>query len=51
MTRSKGKRRSPSSLVIALVAAVLVFRLKWPVLRVLGVAAVLGLVAGLIGLG
>ncbi|MGW6928415.1 chromate efflux transporter [Lentzea sp. NPDC054927] len=39
----------PSSLVIALVAAVLVFRLKWPVLRVLGVAAVLGLVAGLLG--
>ncbi|MDX8048493.1 chromate efflux transporter [Lentzea sp. BCCO 10_0798] len=39
----------PSSLVIALVAAVLVFRFKWSVLRVLGVAAVLGLVAGLLG--
>ncbi|MEV6304297.1 chromate efflux transporter [Actinoplanes sp. NPDC051861] len=32
---------------IAAVAAVLIFTLKWPVLRVLGVCAVLGLIAGL----
>jgi chromate transporter len=37
-------------LVIALVAAVLLFRVKWSVLRTLGVCAVLGLVAGLAGL-
>jgi chromate transporter len=37
-------------LVIALVAAVLLFRVKWSVLRTLGVCAVLGLVAGLTGL-
>ncbi|GAA0265549.1 chromate efflux transporter [Cryptosporangium japonicum] len=36
----------PVSLGIAVVAAVLIFRLKWPVLRVLGVSAALGLVAG-----
>jgi chromate transporter len=36
--------------VIAAVAAVLIFRLNWPVLRVLGVCAALGLVAGLVGL-
>ena len=36
--------------VIAVVAAVLIFRLNWPVLRVLGTCAVLGLVAGLAGL-
>jgi chromate transporter len=36
--------------VIAVVAAVLVFRLRWPVLRTLGAAAVLGLIAGLAGL-
>jgi len=35
---------------IALVAAVLLFRLKWSVLRTLGVCAVLGLAAGLTGL-
>jgi chromate transporter len=40
----------PVALAIAVVAAVLVFGLKWPVLRVLGVCAVLGLVAGLAGL-
>jgi chromate transporter len=40
----------PVPLVIALVAAVLLFRLKWSVLRTLGVCAVLGLVAGLAGL-
>jgi chromate transporter len=37
-------------LVIALVAAVLLFRVKWSVLRTLGVCAVLGLLAGLAGL-
>ena len=41
-------RRTPA--VIAVVAAVLIFRLNWPVLRVLGACAVLGLVAGLAGL-
>src|SRR4051794_4785595 len=40
----------PVPLAIALVAAVLLFRVKWPVLRTLGVCAVLGLVAGLAGL-
>jgi chromate transporter len=35
---------------IAVVAAVLIFRFKWSVLRVLGVCAVLGLAAGLVGL-
>ena len=33
---------------IALVAAVLLFAARWPVLRVLGVCAVLGLAAGLV---
>lgn len=37
-------------LVIAVVAAVLLFRVKWSVLRTLGVCAILGLVAGLAGL-
>jgi chromate transporter len=40
----------PIPLVIALIAAVLIFRLKWSVLRVLAVCAALGLAAGLIGL-
>jgi chromate transporter len=40
----------PVPLVIALAAAVLVFRIKWSVLRTLGVCAVLGLAAGLAGL-
>jgi chromate transporter len=40
----------PVSLGIAVLAAVLLFRLKWSVLRTLGVCAVLGLVAGLSGL-
>jgi chromate transporter len=40
----------PVPVAIALVAAVLVIKLKWSVLRVLGVCAVLGLVAGLSGL-
>jgi chromate transporter len=38
-------------LVIVAVALVLVFRLRWSVLRVLGVCAGLGLAAGLAGLG
>jgi chromate transporter len=38
------------ALVIAVVAAVLLFRLRWSVLRTLGVCAVLGLAAGLAGL-
>jgi chromate transporter len=40
----------PVPLVIALVAAVLIFRIQWSVLRTLGVCAVLGLAAGLAGL-
>ncbi|MBD7919627.1 chromate efflux transporter [Cellulomonas sp. Sa3CUA2] len=40
----------PVAVVIALVAAVLVFRLRWSVLRTLGVCAGLGAVAGLLGL-
>jgi chromate transporter len=37
-------------LAIAVVAAVLLFRIKWSVLRTLGVCALLGLAAGLAGL-
>ncbi len=37
----------PAAAVIAVVAAVLLFRLKWSVLRTLGVCAGLGLAAGL----
>jgi chromate transporter len=40
----------PVPVVIALVAGALIFRWKWSVLRVLGVSALLGLVAGLAGL-
>ena len=40
----------PVAVVVALVAAVLIFRLKWSVLRVLGVCALLGLAAGASGL-
>jgi chromate transporter len=40
----------PGSVFIAVLAAVLLFRLKWSVLRTLGLCAVLGLVAGLVGL-
>jgi chromate transporter len=40
----------PVALAIALVAAVLIFRLKWSVLRTLGACALLGLAAGLSGL-
>jgi chromate transporter len=38
----------PVALVIGLAAAVLLFRLRWPVLRTLGVCAALGLAAGLV---
>ncbi|MDQ3715036.1 MAG: chromate efflux transporter [Actinomycetota bacterium] len=40
----------PLALVITLLAAVMIFRLRWSVLRTLGVCAVVGLVAGLAGL-
>jgi chromate transporter len=40
----------PVGLAIAVVAAVLIFGLRWSVLRTLGVCALLGLAAGLIGL-
>jgi len=40
----------PVPLIIAVLAAVLLFRVKWSVLRTLGVCAVLGLLAGLAGL-
>jgi len=40
----------PVAVAIAVVAAVLIFRLKWSVLRTLGVCALLGLAAGLGGL-
>jgi len=40
----------PVALAVAVVAAVLVFRLRWSVLRTLGVCALLGLAAGLAGL-
>ena len=36
--------------VIAVIAAVLIFTVKWSVLRVLGVCAAMGLIAGLLGL-
>ena len=40
----------PVALVIGLAAAVMIFRLGWPVLRTLGVCALLGLAAGLLTL-
>jgi chromate transporter len=40
----------PVPLAIAVVAAVLLFRLRWSVLRTLGACALLGLTAGLAGL-
>jgi chromate transporter len=40
----------PVPLAIAVLAAVLLFRLRWSVLRTLGVCALLGLAAGLAGL-
>jgi chromate transporter len=46
-TRSDDLR--PVSLGIALAAAVMVFRLRWSVLRTLGACALLGVVAELIG--
>lgn len=39
----------PVSLAIAAAAAVMVFALRWSVLRTLGICAILGLVAGLVG--
>ena len=40
----------PLSLALGLAAAVMIFRLGWPVLRTLGACAGLGLLAGLLGL-
>jgi chromate transporter len=40
----------PVQVVIAVIAAVLLFKAKWSVMRTLGASAVLGLVAGLVGL-
>jgi chromate transporter len=40
----------PVPVVISVIAAVLIFKVKWSVLRVLGFCAVLGLIAGLLGL-
>jgi chromate transporter len=40
----------PVAVAIALIAAVLIFRLKWSVLRTLGICALIGLAAGLAGL-
>jgi len=41
----------PLSLGVAIIAAGLLFKLKWSVLRTLGVCALLGLGAGLLGVG
>jgi chromate transporter len=40
----------PLAVVIGLVAAVMLFKLRWPVLRTLGVCALLGIAAALVGL-
>ncbi|WP_030210698.1 chromate efflux transporter [Streptomyces sp. NRRL S-87] len=40
----------PTALVITVIAALLIFKLRWSVLRTLGVCAVLGLGAALVGL-
>ena len=40
----------PLAVVLTVVAAVLLFRFQWSVLRVLGVCALLGLAAGAAGL-
>ena len=40
----------PVPLGIGVAAAVLLFAVRWPVLRVLGVCAALGLTAGIAGL-
>jgi len=37
----------PIPVAIAVIAAALIFKLKWPVMRVLGISAALGLAAGL----
>jgi chromate transporter len=40
----------PTAAAIMVISTLLIFGFKWPVLRVLGVSAVLGLAAGLVGL-
>lgn len=40
----------PLALVIGVLAGVMIYRLNWSVLRTLGVCALLGLTAGLVGL-
>lgn len=40
----------PTAVGLLVVACVLVFRLRWPVLRVLGTCAAVGLAAGLVGI-
>jgi chromate transporter len=40
----------PLAVVIGLVAAVMLFKLRWSVLRTLGVCALLGIAAALVGL-
>jgi chromate transporter len=40
----------PTAVALLAVACVLVFRLRWSVLRVLGTCAALGLAAGLVGI-
>ncbi|WP_199818554.1 chromate transporter [Streptomyces sp. NRRL F-4474] len=40
----------PTALAITVIAALLVFTLRWSVLRTLGVCAALGLIAALVGL-
>jgi chromate transporter len=40
----------PLAVLIALVAGVLLFRLRWSVLRTLGVCALLGLAAAAVGI-
>jgi chromate transporter len=40
----------PLSLAVAVLAAVLVFRVKWSVLRTLGACGLVGLAAGLVSL-
>jgi chromate transporter len=40
----------PLALVIGMLAGVMIYRLRWSVLRTLGVCALLGLAAGLVGL-
>lgn len=40
----------PLALIIGVLAGLMIYRLHWSVLRTLGVCALLGLAAGLIGL-